>query len=121
MVMHRLQMHLERRRRKRNALHMLMLSGVVRPSHIELRYTTLLTQAEEPTNNSQNSALSSAQSSNHLHRFISLLQRRFTQLLSLEPSHVKHSIFKSSRATTSRMCLRSLAKSECDSSLVPLP
>lgn len=30
----------ERARQKRNAIHMLALSGVVRPSHIELRYTT---------------------------------------------------------------------------------
>ncbi|MGQ0665430.1 MAG: hypothetical protein ACT4O4_00185 [Nitrospiraceae bacterium] len=29
----------ERARQKRKALHMLALSGVVRPSHIELRYT----------------------------------------------------------------------------------
>jgi len=31
--------HRERARQKRNALHMLALSGVIRPSHIELRYT----------------------------------------------------------------------------------
>ena len=29
----------ERARQKRKALHMLALSGVIRPSHIELRYT----------------------------------------------------------------------------------
>ena len=38
-------MYRERARQKRMALHMLALSGVVRPSHIELRYTTPILKA----------------------------------------------------------------------------
>ena len=121
MAVSRLKMYLGRTERKRKALHMLILSGVVRPSHIELRYTTLLTQAEEETNGSKDSALSSAQASNHLHRLIGALRRRITELTSLGPTHLKYNMFTPRRAATSRMCLRSLTKSECESSLVPLP
>lgn len=35
----------ERARQKRKVLHMLALSGVVRPSHIELRYTVPILKA----------------------------------------------------------------------------
>lgn len=121
MAVSRLKRYLGRTERKRKALHMLILSGVVRPSHIALRYTTLLTQAEEEATGFQNGAFSSAQASNHLHRLIRSLQRRLTQLIALEPTRWKPSLFKPRRATTSRMCLRSLTKSECESSLVPLP
>lgn len=116
MAIHRLQMYRNRTRQKRTALHMLILSGVVRPSHIGLRYTTLLTQAEEQTSDSLNSP---SQASNHLRRLIRLLQRAITQLKSLEPQFMKPCTFKLRRATTSSLC--SLTESECDSSLVPLP
>ncbi len=116
MPIHRLRMYRNRTTQKRTALHMLILSGVVRPSHIGLRYTTLLTQAEEQTSDSLNSP---SQVSNHLHRFIRLLQLAIRRLKSLEPQFMKPSTFKLHRATASSLC--SLTKSECDSSLVPLP
>ncbi len=121
MAISRLKMYLGRTERKRKALHMLILSGVVRPSHTELRYTTLLSQAEEESNGSPNSALSPAHASTRLYQLIRSLQNRITQQIPLEPTHWKQSLFKSRRAITSRMCLRTLTKSECESSLVPLP
>ncbi len=39
---HSMKLRKERTQQKRTALHMLALSGVVRPSHVELRYTTPL-------------------------------------------------------------------------------
>ncbi len=121
MAVFRLKMYLGRTERKRKALHMLILSGVVRPSHTELRYATRLGQAEEQIPDSPNSIFAPTQTSPHLHRCLSSLQRRITQLIALKPSFLKPSMFKPRRAATSRMGLRSLAKSECESSLVPLP
>jgi len=121
MAISRLRMYLGRTERKRKALHMLMLSGVVRPSHTELRYTTLLSQTEEESTSAQHSALSPTHASNYLRQLLTSLQRRITQLIPLAPTYLKHSLFKPRRATTSRMCLRTLTKSECESSLVPLP
>lgn len=121
MPVSRLKMYLDRTERKRKALHMLILSGVVRSSHTELRYTTLLSQAEEESNDSPNSALSPAYTSTRLYQLIRSLQSRITQQIPLEPTHWKQSLFKPRRAITSRMCLRTLTKSECESSLVPLP
>ena len=37
---HYIRLHRARKKQKRTALHMLALSGVVRPSHVELRYAT---------------------------------------------------------------------------------
>ena len=37
---HYIQLRRARKKQKRTALHMLALSGVVRPSHVELRYAT---------------------------------------------------------------------------------
>jgi hypothetical protein len=107
MAISRLKMYLGRTERKRKALHMLMLSGVVRPSHIALRFTSLVPQIEEQTEGSQHNALSPTHLSNQLYRFIKSLQKRLTQLLSLEPTRVKHSLFKPRRMATSKMCLRS--------------
>lgn len=107
MSVSRLHMYRGRTERKRKALHMLMLSGVVRPSHIALRYTSLAPQIEEQTEGAQYNALSPTHLSNQLHRLIRSLQRGLTQLLSLEPTRVKHSLFKPRRVATSKMCLRS--------------
>ncbi|WP_413936481.1 hypothetical protein [Nitrospira sp. BLG_1] len=107
MSVSRLHMYRGRTERKRKALHMLMLSGVVRPSHIALRYTSLVPQIEEQTEGSQHNALSPTHLSNQLYRFIKSVQKRLTQLLSLEPTYVKHSVFKPRRVATSKMCLRS--------------
>lgn len=120
MPVSRLKMYLDRTERKRKALHMLILSGVVRSSHTELRYTTLLSQAEEESNGSPDSTLSPAHASTRLYQLIRSLQSRITQLIPLEPTHWKHSLLKPRRATTPRMCLRTLTKPECKSSLVPL-
>ncbi|HBH80797.1 MAG TPA: hypothetical protein DDY39_13300, partial [Nitrospira sp.] len=70
MSVSRLHIYRGRTERKRKALHMLMLSGVVRPSHIALRYTTLLTQTDEETTGSPNGAFSPAQVSIQLNRLL---------------------------------------------------
>ena len=41
---HSVRRHIARRRQIRTALHMLSASGVLRPSHVELRYTAPLTR-----------------------------------------------------------------------------
>jgi hypothetical protein len=105
MAVRRLHMNLDQTRRKQKTLHMLVLSGVVRPSHTALRYSTLLTQTQEQPTSSENNALSPAQATNHLHRAISSLRRWVTQLLSREPQYVQPSTFAPRRGTTSRMCL----------------
>jgi len=51
---HSMKLRKERKKQTRTALHMLALSGVVRPSHVELRYTTPLAnitafRAQAPT------------------------------------------------------------------------
>lgn len=117
MTVRRLRMHLDRTRQKRTVLHMLILSGVIRPSHTGLRYLTLFKEAHEPTTDSQNSPLRPT----HLHRVFSLLHQWITQLLSREPRYIQPSTVEPRRATAWRICLRSLNKSECESSLVPLP
>ena len=83
MIVRRFQMSLDRTRQKQKALHMLILSGVVRPSHIGLRYLTLSTQADERTNDSQNNSPSATSRILHdLYRLITSLQKRITPLLS---------------------------------------
>lgn len=49
MALHCLQTYIDRRKQKRKSLQMLTLSGVIRPSHVEVRYTTPLLKAEEQT------------------------------------------------------------------------
>lgn len=44
-----LQTSIERTKQKRKALHMLALSGVIRPSHVELRYTFPISMGEDAT------------------------------------------------------------------------
>jgi hypothetical protein len=50
---HAIRLRRTRMKQKRTALHMLALSGVIRPSHVELRYTTpvssITASRKEPT------------------------------------------------------------------------
>jgi hypothetical protein len=106
MAVSQLQMNLDQTGRKHEALHLLILSGVVRPSHVGLRYMTLLIQAEEETSGSRNSPLAPAQALHCLYRMISFLRGWNTQLWSREPQYLQPSPFKPYRTTTARMCLR---------------
>jgi hypothetical protein len=47
MPLYQLRTYIERTRQKRKALHMLALSGVVRPGHVELRYATPFPNVED--------------------------------------------------------------------------
>lgn len=108
MTVRRFHMSVDRTRQKQKAFHMLILSGVVRPSHIGLRYLTFLTQGEEPTTDSQHSSHSPAQILHNFYRLITALwQKRITRLLSREPQYIQPCLFKPCRATTSQMWLRS--------------
>lgn len=49
MVLHDIRTYFDRKRHRRKTLQMLSLSGVIRPSHVEVRYTTPLLKAEEQT------------------------------------------------------------------------
>ncbi len=93
MAVRRLHMDLDQTRQKQKALHMLILSGVVRPSHIGLRYIPLLSQSEGQPHGSRNSPIAPAQTLHHLHRAISLLRKWITQLLSREPQYLQPSTF----------------------------
>jgi hypothetical protein len=107
MAIGRPHMDLDQHGQDQKALYMLILSGVVRPSHIGLRYMPLPSQAEEEGTGSQNSPSVPAQALHHLRRVITLLRRWKTQVLSREPQYLQISTFAPRRATTSRMCLRS--------------
>lgn len=106
MAISQLRMNLDQTGRKREALHLLILSGVVRPSHVGLRYMTLFIQAEEETSGSPNNPLAPAQALRRLYRMISFLRGWKTQLWSRDPQYLQPSLFKPYRATTVRMCLR---------------
>lgn len=49
MALHYVQTYFNRNQHRRQTLQMLSLSGVIRPSHVEVRYTTPLLKAEEQT------------------------------------------------------------------------
>jgi hypothetical protein len=93
-------------RQQQKTLHLLTLSGVVRSSHMGLRYRPIPPQAEEEPTVSQNDSSVPAHAFRHLNRVISVLHRWKTQLLSREPQYLQISGSVLRRATASRMCLR---------------
>jgi hypothetical protein len=107
MAVSQFRMNLDQTGRKREALHMLILSGVLRPSHIGLRYMPLPSAAEEETPGSLSSPSVPAQVLHHLRRVFTMLCRWKTQLLSREPQYVEINTVRLGRAAAPRMCLRS--------------
>lgn len=69
-----LQTHIERTRQKRKALHMLTLSGVVRPGHVELRYTIPLSMVEDITDSSHKNPATSVEPSS-IRKLLALMIR----------------------------------------------
>lgn len=72
MLFRQLQTYIERTRQKRKALHMLALSGVVRPSHVELRYAIPLLNLEDHLSALQEKPLTTVRPSNRLQKFFEL-------------------------------------------------
>lgn len=73
MSLHHLRASMDRARQKRKALHMLALSGVVRPSHIELRYATPLLNIEEQSSAFQDKPVPAVRLSSLLQKFFELM------------------------------------------------
>src|SRR5690349_22823849 len=65
---HHLQMSRARTRQKRKALHMLVLSGVLRPSRIELRYALPLLNHEDQSSACHDESKTAAHSSRLLEK-----------------------------------------------------
>lgn len=72
MPLRHLRMYKERTRQKRKALHMLALSGVVRPSHVELRYEIPMLNIEG-LSTFQEKPVPAARPSSLLHKFFELM------------------------------------------------
>jgi hypothetical protein len=64
---------IEHTRQKRKALHMLILSGVVRPSYAKLRYAIPLVNSEDPSSPFQEKPVIEARPSNLLQKFFELM------------------------------------------------
>ena len=73
MPLHHLRTSMHRTRQKRKALHMLALSGVVRPSHVELRYATPLLNIEEQSSALQDKPVTAVRLSSLLQKFFELM------------------------------------------------
>lgn len=85
MAIRALRTYFERIRQKRQALRMLALSGVVRPSHIELRYTIPLMRIEGTGIDAQNRLNSLDPKATRLRKFFSILNKPVKQHPSLRP------------------------------------
>ena len=85
MPIRRLRAYFERIRQKRKELQMLALSGVVRPSHIELRYTIPLLRIEGYGSDAQHSLESLDRESPRLRRFLRILNKPAKPHPSLRP------------------------------------
>ena len=68
-----LRTEIEHTRQKRKALHMLILSGVVRPSYTKLRYVIPLVNSEDPSSTFQEKPVLAARPSNLLQKFFELM------------------------------------------------
>jgi hypothetical protein len=73
MPLHHLRAYVKRSRQKRKALLMLALSGVVRPSHVELRYAIPLLKGEDQSKASSEKPVPSVRPSSFLLKFIELM------------------------------------------------
>jgi hypothetical protein len=70
-----LRTEIEHTQQKRKALHMLILSGVVRPSYAKLRYAIPLVNSEGPSITFQEKPVIEARPSSLLQKFFELISR----------------------------------------------
>ncbi len=75
MAIHHFRAYVDRKRKNRATLQMLALSGVVRPSHVELRYTMPILSVEGPTDSFQHTPDPSTTHSRLLRQFVELGRR----------------------------------------------
>ena len=75
MLLHHFQIYRARTRQKRKALRMLALSGVVRPSHVELRYAIPFLNMEDQSSAFQGNPVTAVRPSRLLHKFFELVSR----------------------------------------------
>ncbi|NGZ08303.1 MAG: hypothetical protein CV088_02830 [Nitrospira sp. LK70] len=73
MRLRQLRSYIEGTRQKRKALHMLALSGVVRPSHVELRYAIPLLNNEDESSSFQKNPITAVRSASLLQKFFELI------------------------------------------------
>jgi len=85
MALHYVQTYFDRKRHRRQTLQMLSLSGVVRPSHVEVRYTTSLLKAEEQTDFFLDNTVPVTSHSSLLTQFVELIRPLIVGLGSLRP------------------------------------
>ena len=75
MPFRQLRMYIERTRQKRKALHMLALSGVVRASHVELRYAIPLLNIEDQSGAFQEKPVTAVRPPSLLQKLSELMSR----------------------------------------------
>jgi putative transposase len=85
MALHYVQTYFNRNQHRRQTLQMLSLSGVVRPSHVEVRYTTSLLKAEEQTDFFLDNTVPLTSHSNLLTQFVEFIRPLMVSLRSLHP------------------------------------
>ena len=75
MLLHQFQVYRARTRQKQKALRMLALSGVLRPSHVELRYAIPFLNMEDQSGAFQGNSVTAVRPSNLLQKFFKLMSR----------------------------------------------
>ncbi|MBX3301775.1 MAG: IS256 family transposase [Nitrospira sp.] len=85
MALHYVQTYFDRKRHRRETLQMLSLSGVVRPSHVEVRYTTPLLKAEEQTDFFLDNTVPLTSRSSLLTQFVEFIRPLIAGMQSLRP------------------------------------
>jgi hypothetical protein len=76
MALHHLRTYVERTRQKRKALLMLALSGVVRPSHVELRYGIPLMKVQQRSSTFPDIPSTADRPVGLMRKFFELMSRR---------------------------------------------
>ena len=85
MALHYVQTYFDRKRHRRRTLQMLSLSGVIRPSHVEVRYTTPLLKAEEQTDFFLDNTIPLTNHSSLLVQFLEFVRPLIVGMRSLRP------------------------------------
>jgi putative transposase len=85
MALHYVRTYFDRKRHRRNTLQMLSLSGVIRPSHVEVRYTTPLLKAEEQTDFFLENTVPLTSPPSLLTKFVEFLRPLIVGMRSLRP------------------------------------
>lgn len=85
MALYYVRTYFDRKRHRRKTLQMLSLSGVIRPSHVEVRYTTPLLKAEEQTDFFLDNTVPLRSQSSLLMQFLAFIRPLIVAMRSLRP------------------------------------